>query len=136
MPKKKPTYCEDSARDPEDAWIFDSLVGFLRGPVWHVPVMSFIEQKSLSKWNFHENCSFLLIFLKNPMIRLKIGFLIHSLDSCGDPFDTYPWWVLLNKIHAVSENFTKIVHLFLKIYSFFTIFFTTRYACFSPILWC
>jgi len=47
MPKKKPTYCEDSARDPEDAWIFDSLVGFLRGPVWHVPVMSFIEQKSL-----------------------------------------------------------------------------------------
>ena len=51
MPKKKePTYVEDSARDPEDAWIFDSLVGFLRGPVWHVPVMSFIEQKSLSKY--------------------------------------------------------------------------------------
>ena len=57
MPKKKePTYVEDSARDPEDAWIFDSLVGFLRGPVWHVPVMSFIEQKSLSKyltWKIH-----------------------------------------------------------------------------------
>ena len=51
MPKKKePTYVEDSARDPEDAWIFDSLVGFLRGPVWHVPVMSFIEQKSLSEY--------------------------------------------------------------------------------------
>ena len=51
MPKKKePSYVEDSARDPEDAWIFDSLVGFLRGPVWHVPVMSFIEQKSLSKY--------------------------------------------------------------------------------------
>ena len=51
MPKKKePTYVQDSARDPEDAWIFDSLVGFLRGPVWHVPVMSFIEQKSLSKY--------------------------------------------------------------------------------------
>jgi hypothetical protein len=53
MPKKKePTYVQDSARDPEDAWIFDSLVGFLRGPVWHVPVMSFIEQKSLSKYFF------------------------------------------------------------------------------------
>ena len=52
MPKKKqPTYVQDSARDPEDAWIFDSLVGFLRGPVWHVPVMSFIEQKSLSKYS-------------------------------------------------------------------------------------
>ena len=54
MPKKKePTYVQDSARDPEDAWIFDSLVGFLRGPVWHVPVMSFIEQKSLSKYFFY-----------------------------------------------------------------------------------
>ncbi len=49
MPKK---FVEDTARDPEDAWIFDSLVGFLKGPVWHVPVMSFIEQKSLSKLDF------------------------------------------------------------------------------------
>ena len=40
----------DQPTDTEDAWIFDSLVGFLRGPVWHVPVMSFLEQKSLSKY--------------------------------------------------------------------------------------
>ena len=33
--------------DTEDSWVFDSLVGFLRGPVWCVPVMTFIEQKSL-----------------------------------------------------------------------------------------
>lgn len=38
-----------SEKEFEDAWVFDSLVGFLRGPVWHVPVMTFIEQKSLSK---------------------------------------------------------------------------------------
>ena len=36
--------------DP-DSWIYDSLVGFLKGPVWQVPVMSFIEQKSLSKFS-------------------------------------------------------------------------------------
>jgi len=35
----------------EDDWVFDSLVGFLRGPVWNVPVLTFIEQKSLSKFN-------------------------------------------------------------------------------------
>ena len=33
-----------------DSWIYDSLVGFLKGPVWQVPIMSFIEQKSLSKY--------------------------------------------------------------------------------------
>jgi len=31
----------------EDNWVFDSLVGFLRGPVWNVPVLTFIEHKSL-----------------------------------------------------------------------------------------
>ena len=35
--------------ETEDSWVFDSLVGFLRGPVWCVPVMTFIEQKSLGK---------------------------------------------------------------------------------------
>ena len=33
--------------ETEDSWVFDSLIGFLRGPVWCVPVMTFIEQKSL-----------------------------------------------------------------------------------------
>ena len=33
----------------EDSWVLDSLVGFLRGPVWNVPVLTFIEHKSLSK---------------------------------------------------------------------------------------
>ncbi|XP_066946316.1 cilia- and flagella-associated protein 36 isoform X2 [Macrobrachium rosenbergii] len=31
----------------EDGWVFDSLVGFLRGPVWNVPILTFIEHKSL-----------------------------------------------------------------------------------------
>ena len=35
--------------ETEDSWVFDSLVGFLRGPVWCVPVMTFIEQKSLGR---------------------------------------------------------------------------------------
>ncbi|XP_023335388.1 cilia- and flagella-associated protein 36 [Eurytemora carolleeae] len=31
----------------EDDWIFDSLIGFLRGPVWNVPILTYIEHKSL-----------------------------------------------------------------------------------------
>ncbi|CAG4986679.1 unnamed protein product [Colias eurytheme] len=30
-----------------NAWVFDSLVGFLHGPVWNVPLQTFIEEKSL-----------------------------------------------------------------------------------------
>ncbi|CAL4073853.1 unnamed protein product [Meganyctiphanes norvegica] len=31
----------------DNTWVFDSLVGFLRGPVWNVPILTFIEHKSL-----------------------------------------------------------------------------------------
>ncbi|XP_050354213.1 cilia- and flagella-associated protein 36 [Nymphalis io] len=30
-----------------NAWVFDSLVGFLHGPVWNIPLQTFIEEKSL-----------------------------------------------------------------------------------------
>ena len=46
---KNKSKVDSSVKENEDSWVFDSLVGFLRGPVWCVPVMTFIEQKSLSK---------------------------------------------------------------------------------------
>lgn len=30
-----------------NAWVFDSLVGFLHGPIWNVPLQTFTEEKSL-----------------------------------------------------------------------------------------
>lgn len=30
-------------------WVFDSLVGFLQGPIWSAPLLTFIEERSLSK---------------------------------------------------------------------------------------
>ncbi|XP_049961667.1 cilia- and flagella-associated protein 36 [Schistocerca serialis cubense] len=29
----------------DTSWVFDSLVGFLQGPIWNAPVLTFIEQK-------------------------------------------------------------------------------------------
>ena len=47
-----------------DNWVFDSLVNFLRGPIWNVPILTLIENKSLGRlsqlWT-HENDLFLLI---------------------------------------------------------------------------
>jgi hypothetical protein len=37
----------------DDSWVFDSLVGFLKGPVWNVPILTFIEHKSLSEYMLH-----------------------------------------------------------------------------------
>ncbi|GFU17651.1 cilia- and flagella-associated protein 36 [Nephila pilipes] len=33
--------------DEQLEWVFDSLVEFLRGPIWNIPVLTFIEQKSV-----------------------------------------------------------------------------------------
>ncbi|RWS10958.1 coiled-coil domain-containing protein-like protein [Dinothrombium tinctorium] len=40
---------EDNGREIEiDAsWVLDSLIGFLKGPVWNLPIITFIEQKSV-----------------------------------------------------------------------------------------
>lgn len=35
--------------DESNAWVFDSLIGFLHGPVWNAPLQTFIEEKSMSK---------------------------------------------------------------------------------------
>ncbi|XP_044746894.1 cilia- and flagella-associated protein 36 isoform X3 [Coccinella septempunctata] len=33
--------------EDENSWVFDSLVCFLRGPIWDAPIQNFIEEKSL-----------------------------------------------------------------------------------------
>lgn len=34
----------------DSAWVFDSLIGFLQGPIWSTPLITFVEEKSLSKF--------------------------------------------------------------------------------------
>ncbi|XP_015790145.1 cilia- and flagella-associated protein 36-like [Tetranychus urticae] len=33
--------------EAETSWVLDSLVGFLQGPIWNIPINSFIEQRSI-----------------------------------------------------------------------------------------
>ncbi|GIX80288.1 hypothetical protein CEXT_751451 [Caerostris extrusa] len=41
---------DDSEMADEEnfSWVFESLVGFLKGPVWEAAVLTFIERKSCS----------------------------------------------------------------------------------------
>jgi hypothetical protein len=44
---------EKSEDDSENAdWILESLVAYLRGPVWVTPILNFLEEKSVG------NCSY------------------------------------------------------------------------------
>lgn len=49
-------------------WVFDALVEFLRGPIWNIPVLTFIEQKSVGKFEI----LWILIKLKKNYLCLEI----------------------------------------------------------------
>ena len=38
-----------NGEDENEQWILDSLVMYLRGPIWNMPILNFIEEKSVSK---------------------------------------------------------------------------------------
>lgn len=50
-PKSKltPDCVPNMADDEGFSWVFESLVGFLKGPVWEAAVLTFIEKKSVGK---------------------------------------------------------------------------------------
>lgn len=45
----------------DSAWVFDSLIGFLQGPIWSAPLITFIEEKSLSKSRYFRNKPFCVV---------------------------------------------------------------------------
>lgn len=55
----------------DSAWVFDSLIGFLQGPIWSTPLITFIEEKSLSKLKYLCNKSFYIVYI-NIYFFLKI----------------------------------------------------------------
>lgn len=48
--------CAANMSENDNAWVFDSLICFLNGPIWNAPLQSFIEEKSLG--NVKERCHF------------------------------------------------------------------------------
>lgn len=37
----------------DDTWVFESLVNFLHGPLWKLPVSGFIEEKSVGEFPYN-----------------------------------------------------------------------------------
>jgi hypothetical protein len=60
---------------PQEDWIFDSIIGFLRSPRWKTPVMSFIDEYCIYfdnedehklEFTTHHNVSALFCCLVRP----------------------------------------------------------------------
>lgn len=62
-PLFSPTFCVVNMSENDNAWVFDSLICFLNGPIWNAPLQSFIEEKSLSKLELSIVFSYTVTFL-------------------------------------------------------------------------
>ncbi|KAI4469231.1 phosphodiesterase hl [Holotrichia oblita] len=68
--------------EEESAWVFDSLVCFLNGPVWNAPLESFIEENSLIfEPNVRENSEYQKVF--NDFKNLVDFMLGNFMDDIG-----------------------------------------------------
>ena len=48
---------EKKQSSAETEWVLDSLVGFLKGPLWHEPLFAFLDEMSVSEYLLLDSCS-------------------------------------------------------------------------------
>lgn len=85
--------------EESNAWVFDSLIGFLHGPVWNAPLQTFIEEKSTGKLNKGiffplENVNFFTAqFPIKFSIRMKVMTKI-ARNTGKFMMNISIWWIL------------------------------------------
>lgn len=63
--------------EESNAWVFDSLIGFLHGPVWNAPLQTFIEEKSLGEFGR-------VSLSKSALFLLKISIVVFDPNESND----------------------------------------------------
>nr|XP_012229461.1 PREDICTED: cilia- and flagella-associated protein 36 [Linepithema humile]XP_012229462.1 PREDICTED: cilia- and flagella-associated protein 36 [Linepithema humile] len=79
----------------DSAWVFDSLIGFLQGPIWSAPLLSFIEEKSLVFEANTEDCEeYRKIYQEyKNLVDLLLGCFMEDMGITPEQFE-----------HACSVN--------------------------------
>lgn len=75
--------------DEEYDWVFESLVGFLKGPIWNAPIMTFIEEKSVvfePEQEIEEEYQKIYEEYKN-MVDFMLGSHMEDLGITAEQFD-------------------------------------------------
>lgn len=76
----------EMANEEGFSWVFESLVGFLKGPVWEAAVLTFIEKKSVGENNFFivwllkkKNLLFIYLYLKTAINSHSFEIFFYNL---------------------------------------------------------
>lgn len=76
--------------DKDDcAWVFDSLIGFLQGPIWSSPLLTFIEEKSLVFEANTEDCEeYRKIYQEyKNLVDLLLGCFMEDMGIAPEQFE-------------------------------------------------
>ena len=107
--------------DGADNWVFDSLVNFLRGPIWNVPILTLIENKSLGKDTYNRilGCTFIAVTLF-ILQCLSLKERRNMKQSIRRSMRTTRTWYVLRttskKFKKIHEDYKNLVCIALIIY--------------------
>ncbi|XP_054011996.1 cilia- and flagella-associated protein 36 [Hylaeus anthracinus] len=73
----------------DSAWVFDSLIGFLQGPIWSAPLITFIEEKSLIfEADIEENDEYQKIYQEyKNLVDLLLGCFMEDMGITPEQFE-------------------------------------------------
>ncbi|XP_060826831.1 cilia- and flagella-associated protein 36 [Bombus pascuorum] len=73
----------------DSAWVFDSLIGFLQGPIWSAPLITFIEEKSLIfEADVEENDEYQKIYQEyKNLVDLLLGCFMEDMGITPEQFE-------------------------------------------------
>ncbi|CAK9822664.1 Cilia- and flagella-associated protein 36 [Anthophora retusa] len=73
----------------DSAWVFDSLIGFLQGPIWSAPLITFIEEKSLIfEADVEDNDEYQKIYQEyKNLVDLLLGCFMEDMGITPEQFE-------------------------------------------------
>ncbi|XP_043476949.1 cilia- and flagella-associated protein 36 isoform X2 [Leptopilina heterotoma] len=73
----------------DSAWVFDSLIGFLQGPIWSAPLMTFIEENSLIFEPDTEDCKeYREVYQEyKNLVDLLLGCYMEDMGITSEQFE-------------------------------------------------
>ncbi|XP_015433268.1 PREDICTED: cilia- and flagella-associated protein 36 [Dufourea novaeangliae] len=73
----------------DSPWVFDSLIGFLQGPIWSAPLITFIEEKSLIfEADVEDNDDYRKIYQEyKNLVDLLLGCFMEDMGITPEQFE-------------------------------------------------
>ncbi|XP_031833614.2 cilia- and flagella-associated protein 36 [Nomia melanderi] len=81
--------CSGMNDKDDSAWVFDSLIGFLQGPIWSAPLITFIEEKSLIfEADVEDNDEYRKIYQEyKNLVDLLLGCFMEDMSITPEQFE-------------------------------------------------